>query len=133
MLGAPRRLASGEDLRKLRQGSSCSSAIRLVPPCQPGILYLEGYTDLNLLGNGPDSEPSLRDYLNRTPFWRGKQHPWRDGPEVPPREHFEALQLVKPQMTGVWLIDADGKGKVVPSSQPEQGKLNRICWFAIRN
>ena len=131
MLGRPRRLASGEEVKKLRQAVAVLQQSDLVAALStPGILYLEGYTDLNLLREWARVlKHPLTSYFDRTPFWRGKQHPVRpEASEVPPREHFDALQLVKQEMTGVWLIDADGKGKVQPSSQPEPGKLNRISW-----
>jgi hypothetical protein len=131
MLGSPRRLASGDDLKKLRQAVAVLQQSDLVAALStPGILYLEGYTDLNLLREWARilSHP-LRDFLNQTPFWRGKQHPVRpDATEIPPAEHFAALQLVKQAISGVWLIDADAKGRVPPSTQAERGKLNRISW-----
>jgi len=131
MLGTPRRLASGDDLRRLRQAVTVLQQSDLVAALStPGILYLEGYTDLNLLREWARilGHP-LCQYLSRTPFWRGKQHPVRsDASEVPPSEHFAALQLVKDQMTGVWLMDSDGKGRIPSTPQPERGRLNRICW-----
>jgi hypothetical protein len=56
----------------------------------------------------------LGDYLSRTPFWRAKQPPGRlDAAEAPVRTHFDALKLVDSRITGVWLIDADGKAQHV--------------------
>ena len=96
----------------------------------PGILYLEGYTDLNLLREWARVlRHPLKDYFDRTPFWRAKQPPGRsDAAEVPVKDHFEALRLVNEQMTGVWLVDGDGRGAVPPSQAAETGKLNRMLW-----
>ena len=131
MLGKPRRLASVTDVQNLKRAVSVLQQSDLIAALEtPGILYLEGYTDLNLLREWARvlNHP-LTDYLNRNPFWRGKQHPVRaDAPEIPPKDHFDALQLVNPAITGVWLIDADGRGKIPPSSQPEPRKLNRALW-----
>jgi ABC-type nitrate/sulfonate/bicarbonate transport system ATPase subunit len=131
MMGKPRRLASATDVQKLRRAVAVLQQSDLVQALEaPGILYLEGYTDLNLLRAWARvlAHP-LQDYFNRTPFWRGKQPPLRaDAAEVPASEHFNALRLVNENLTGIWFIDADGK-RVVPSSgQPEYAKLNRLCW-----
>jgi predicted ATPase len=131
MLGHPRRLANGVDLQNLKRAVTVLQQSDLVAGIEtPGILYLEGYTDLNLLRewarvlNHPVSE-----YLNRRPFWRAKQHPVRaGGAEVAAQEHFAALQLVNPQITGVWLIDSDGRAQIQPSNQAERERLNRLLW-----
>jgi hypothetical protein len=131
MMGKPRRLASTTDVQKLRQAVAVLQQSDIVAALStPGILYLEGYTDLNLLREWARilNHP-LKDYLSRTPFWRGKQSPVRqDAPEVPVNVHFDALRLVDEQITGVWLVDADGKQKIPPSEAPETHKLNRVCW-----
>ena len=131
MMGTPRRLASTADVQKLRQAVSVLQQSDLVQGLEaPGIIYLEGYTDLNLLREWARilNHP-LKDYLNRTPFWRAKQSPGREGAaEVPASDHFNALRLVNEQITGIWLVDADGKRVVPQSAQPERGKLNRLCW-----
>jgi predicted ATPase len=131
MMGKPRRLASGDDVKKFRQAVAVLQQSDLVAALStPGILYLEGYTDLNLLREWARVlKHPLATYLDQTPFWRGKQHPVRpEATEVSPGEHFSALQLVKEKMTGIWLIDADGKEKIPASTQPEPGKLNRLFW-----
>jgi predicted ATPase len=131
MMGKPRRLASTTDVQKLRQAVAVLQQSDIVAALStPGILYLEGYTDLNLLREWARilNHP-LKDYLSQRPFWRGKQSPVRpDAPEVPVNDHFGALRLVDEQITGVWLVDADGKLKIPPSAAPERQKLNRVCW-----
>jgi ABC-type transport system involved in cytochrome c biogenesis ATPase subunit len=131
MMGKPRRLSSALDVQKLRQAVAILQQSDLVQALEaPGILYLEGYTDLNLLREWARilGHP-LMDYLNRTPFWRGKQSPAREGAtEVPASDHFNALRLVNEQITGVWLVDADGRQRIPPSEAPERQKLNRACW-----
>lgn len=131
MMGTPRRLASPDELKKLKAAVSILQQSDIVAAlATPGILYIEGYTDLNLLRewarvlNHPAS-----DYLNQTPLWRAKQSPVRpDAPEIKPGEHFDALRLVDGNITGVWLIDADGKAKIHASGPPVRGKLNRVFW-----
>lgn len=131
MLGHPRRLASTVDVQRLRQAVAVLQQSDLVAAFEaPGILYLEGYTDLNLLREWARVlQHPLKDYFDRTPFWRAKQPPGRsDAAEVPVKDHFEALRLVNEQMTGVWLVDSDGKGTIQASQAPERGKLNRALW-----
>jgi hypothetical protein len=131
MMGKPRRLSSTLDVQKLRQAVAILQQSDLVQALEaPGILYLEGYTDLNLLREWARilGHP-LKDYLNRTPFWRGKQSPAREGAKgVPASDHFNALRLVNERITAVWLVDSDGREKIPPSEAPEPQKLNRACW-----
>jgi predicted ATPase len=131
MMGKPRRLSSTTDVQRLRQAVAILQQSDLVQALEaPGILYLEGYTDLNLLREWARilGHP-LNDYLNQTPFWRAKQSPVRAGAaEVPASDHFNALRLVNEQITGVWLVDSDGKEKIPQSETPERQKLNRACW-----
>jgi energy-coupling factor transporter ATP-binding protein EcfA2 len=131
MMGKPRRLANATDVQRLKKAVTVLQQSDLVTALEsPGILYLDGYTDLNLLREfAVVLGHPLQEYFNRQPFWRGKQHPIRqDGAEVPPKEHFEALQLVNDSISGVWLIDSDGKDRIPPSDQAEVGKLNRVAW-----
>ncbi len=131
LVGKPRRLSSASDVQKLREAVAILQQSDLVQALEsPGILYLEGYTDLNLLREWARIlSHALRDYLNRAPFWRGKQSPARDGAtEVRASDHFNALRLVNEEITGVWLVDADGRQRIPPSEAPERRKLNRACW-----
>jgi hypothetical protein len=131
MLGHPRRLGSTIDVQRLKQAVAVLQQSDLVAAFEsPGILYLEGYTDLNLLRAWARIlQHPLKDYLNRTPFWRAKQAPGRpDAAEVPVKDHFEAIRLVNGDMTGVWLVDADGKRNMQPSQSAEKARLNRLFW-----
>jgi len=131
MLGHPRRLASTIDVQRLKQAVAVLQQSDLVAALDaPGILYLEGYTDLNLLREWARVlQHPLKDYLDRTPFWRAKQPPGRpDATEVPSKDHFEALRLVNAEMTGVWLVDGDGKRNVQPSQAAKRANLNRVMW-----
>jgi predicted ATPase len=70
----------------------------------PGILYVEGETDLNLLREWARilNHPVYK-HLSKTPLWHSNQgrHPKEA------RAHFFALQAVKPDITGVLLLDGD--------------------------
>lgn len=70
----------------------------------PGILYLEGETDLNLLREwaGILKHP-IYGQLSKSPLWHSNQgrHPKEA------RSHFFALKAVKPNIVGVLLLDGD--------------------------
>jgi hypothetical protein len=131
MMGRPRRLSSPEELKQLRQAVAVLQQSDLIAAlAAPGILYLEGYTDLSLLREWARIlQHPAADYLSRTPFW----HPvvWNPGQDlrgIKAQEHYSALQLVKDDITGIWMLDADGKARVKTSDAPERGKLNRLAW-----
>jgi predicted ATPase len=132
MMGKPRRLTSAEDIKKLQDAVAVLQQSDIVAAlATPGILYIEGYTDVNLLREWARVlKHPLAEYLSRMPLWRAKQAPGRpDAAEVPVSTHFQALQLVDGKITGVWLIDADGKARNIGlSTQPEREKLNRLAW-----
>ncbi len=131
MMGRPRRLASPADLKKLRQAVAVLQQSDLIAAlAAPGVLYLEGYTDLNLLREWARIlKHPVADYLNRTPFWQPVVwNPGDDSRGIKAQEHYSALQLVKEDITGIWLLDTDGKAKVKSSEVPERGKFNRMAW-----
>ncbi|MFQ5652211.1 MAG: ATP-dependent endonuclease [bacterium] len=77
----------------------------LMAELAPGILYVEGETDLNLLREWARilQHPS-RKFLEE-PFWHGNQgrHP-REA-----RSHFFALKAIKPDYRGILLLDGDNR------------------------
>ena len=51
------------------------------------------------------------------------------GGGIKAEEHFKALKLVNGEISGVRLIDHDGREKgMQPHETAERGRLNRICW-----
>src|ERR1035441_5300752 len=131
MMGKPKRLVSVADVQKLRQAVAVLQQSDLVAALEtPGILYLEGHTDLNLLREWARIlKHPLSDYLNRTPYWHPVVcEPHEGSSGIKAQEHYSAIQLVKDGITGVWVLDTDGKAKVPTSPAPEKGKLNRLAW-----
>jgi len=128
----PRRLVGQQEIKSLQRAMGVLQQSDLVAAGEaPGVLYLEGYTDLNLLREWARvlGHP-LSVYLNRSPFWRPVVTGPEDGVEgVSAVTHFDALKLANAQMTGVWILDSDGKSRGIPISvSPERGKLNRAAW-----
>jgi energy-coupling factor transporter ATP-binding protein EcfA2 len=128
----PRRLIGHQEVRSLQRAMGVLQQSDLVSAGEaPGVLYLEGYTDLNLLREWARvlGHP-LSEYLNRSPFWRPVVTGPGDGVEgVSAAAHFDALKLANSLITGVWILDSDGKSAGIPVSiSPERGSLNRAAW-----
>lgn len=107
----PRRIRSKEE-RRLLAGSlgRLSNADVLAAEVAPGVLYVEGSTDLDVLREFA-RVLGHRAYglLSTQTFW--KPTTWQPRPDatgISAREHFEALQLVNPNQRGLVLIDGDG-------------------------
>jgi hypothetical protein len=131
LLGSPRRLSSTAERSQLAKAMAVLEQTDILQGlAAPGVLYLEGYTDLNLLRTwaGVLGHP-LADYLNRTPFWKPVVwQPGADSGSIRAQEHFSALQLVRDSLSGVWLVDADGKARIEASPAPRRGRLSRAAW-----
>ncbi|MBI5017134.1 MAG: AAA family ATPase [Deltaproteobacteria bacterium] len=132
MMGRPRRLADCAEREKLARAMGVLEQVDVINALSgPGVMYLEGYTDLNLLRVWADKlgHPAA-EFFDVEPFWKPQAWEPRDGAGgIRAKEHFEALELVREDITGVWLIDADGKARgVTATPAPERGKLNRIAW-----
>jgi len=142
----PRRLATSEDRNRLATAMRVLEQVDLINArLARGVLYLEGHTDLALLTAWARVlKHPLAEWFDRTPFW--KPIPWtrdvamsaeRDTNRVPPasgirgvgaKEHFDALGIFDPTITGVWLQDGDGKGAGHPRTVVRSGGLNVLWW-----
>jgi len=131
MMGPPRRLSSTTERSQLAKAMAVLEQTDILQGLEaPGVLYLEGHTDLDLLRTWASvlGHP-LADYLDRTPFWKPVVwQPGDTGQTVRAPEHYCALQLVKTGITGAWLLDSDGRKEVPVSTTPEPGRLNRLGW-----
>ena len=132
MMGPPRRLASVAEREQLAKAMAMLEQVDIVQALVAhGVLYLEGHTDLNLLRawavllNHPAEK-----FFDQEPFWKPLVWETRDlGSGIKAEDHYAALKLVRADLTGVRLIDADGKAKGIPPSEnPQAGVLNRIAW-----
>src|SRR5207245_227546 len=89
----------------------------------PGILYVEGETDLNLLREWARvlGHP-IAAYLLKSPLWHSNQgrHPKEA------RAHFFALKAVKPNIVGVLLLDADNRG--LPDRELAAERFSILRW-----
>jgi hypothetical protein len=95
----------------------------------PGILYVEGHTDLDLMRqfarvlNHP-----LYPHLAKNVFWKPKEISNRMGASgLPAQNHFDILKLVRPDIRGIELVDGD-EHPGLQQTEFEAGKLQRLRW-----
>lgn len=132
MMGTPRLLADNAEREQLAKAMGILEQVDIIQAMQaPGVMYLEGYTDLNLLRAWATrlGHPAL-GFLDRAPFWKPLVWEARDmASGIKAEDHFKALQLVRPDLTGIRLIDMDGRNRGIPADTiPESGKLNKLAW-----
>lgn len=78
----------------------------LLAESAPGVLYIEGETDFNLLRSWARVlEHPLLAWFNNSPLWR--ENKGRNPREA--RAHFFALRAVKPKINGYLLLDGDNR------------------------
>jgi predicted ATPase len=132
MMGTPRRLASVAEREQLAKAMGLLEQVDIINAVSaPGIIYCEGYTDLNLLRVWAEKlGHATAQFFNQQPFWKPQVWEPRDAaPGIKAQDHFNALQLVRNDLTGVWLVDADGKARnIAPTPNPQPGALNRVAW-----
>jgi len=82
----------------------------------PGVLYLEGQTDLMILREWARilNHPA-HNFLASRLFWKETVSQLTSGaPGIQARKHYEALLQVRPGLPGLLLVDGDGRaGKAV--------------------
>lgn len=95
----------------------------------PGILYVEGYTDINLLIEWAKilGHPAYQTLTTKL-FWRPSVWEPRPGAHgVKAEDHYQAVQLVRGGLPGLVLLDGDDNPRVPETSITGQG-LQRLRW-----
>jgi DNA polymerase III delta prime subunit len=127
---SPKRLANSIERTRLAQSLGVLSQTDVMLALEsPGVLYLEGHTDLNILREWARilNHP-VNDYFTRNLFW--KPTVWQnraDGPGVSAQKHYEAACLVREDLPGLILLDSDAKQRVPVTNITGQG-LQRVAW-----
>ncbi len=95
----------------------------------PGILYLEDYTDVDILRAWARVlDHPARGLLETRLFWRRTVVESRPGaPGVQARDHYEALRLVRDDLPAVELVDGDARPEIQPTPITGQG-FQRLRW-----
>ncbi|MCP5117465.1 MAG: hypothetical protein GY953_42120 [bacterium] len=110
MLYTPRPLADSEERRRLVRSLGVLSNIDIMlARVSPGILYLEGSTDLEILREWARIlEHPVSNLLTTSLFWKQTVDEARPGSAgIKARDHYEALKLVRQDLPGLELIDGD--------------------------
>ncbi|MFH1672735.1 MAG: ATP-binding protein [Pseudomonadota bacterium] len=130
MFDGPRPIADNKERASLMRSLSILSNVDIVMAQDaPGILYVEGHTDIavlrewaRILGH------KAYDLLTKALFWKPSVWESRLGAcGVQARDHYDALQLVKPGIPGLRLLDGDDRMEVTETPITGIG-LQRIRW-----
>jgi hypothetical protein len=109
--------------------SMCSNTDLMLAKAAPGILYVEGHTDLALLRAWAAvlGHPAFH-VLDKQTFWHAYSIQTRpDAPGFAARDHFRALQLLVPGLRGLEIQDRDGNPNLPETAVTGSG-LQLIRW-----
>ena len=119
------------------QRNVLASALRVLPNSDimlvrqaPGVLYLEGHTDLSILKEWARilEHPVTKLFDSPNFLWRPAVWEVADGVSgVKSRQHFEALQLVQPNLKALEILDGDSAGQQQPTSLTGTG-YRKMKW-----
>jgi hypothetical protein len=130
MLATPRMLADTEERTRLVESLGILSHTDIMLALDaPGILYVEGHTDLDILREWARvlGHPAL-ELLTTRLFWKPTVSETRPGaPGIQARDHYEALRLVRDDLPGLELVDGDARAGIQSTPITGQG-LQRLRW-----
>lgn len=130
MLNRPRMLADSEERTRLIKSLAVLSNEDIMLAMEaPGVLYLEDYTDLEILRAWAKvlGHPAY-ELLTTRLFWKKTVAQPRPGAAgIRARDHYEALKLVSPDLPGLELIDGDAHPEIQSTGITGQG-LQRLRW-----
>ena len=95
----------------------------------PGILYVEGYTDINVLVEWAKTlnHPACETLTTRL-FWKPTVWEPRPGASgIKAKDHYDAVKLVREDLPGLILLDGDDDPKV-PATDVTGSGLQRLRW-----
>ena len=129
MVTKPRPLGEGERLRLTGSLRVLTNTDIMLAAEAPGVLYLDGYTDLEILRewawilNHPVSKMLLTNL-----FWKPAVAETRPGAKgILAKDHYDALKLVRDNLPGLQLIDGDAHEDVQSTPITGQG-FQRLRW-----
>ncbi|HEX6901956.1 MAG TPA: AAA family ATPase [Thermoanaerobaculia bacterium] len=131
ILGAtPTLLTDAVERKKLiRSLSVLSNTDVMLAQSAPGILYLEDYTDLEILRAWAKTldHPALPLLTTRLFWQKSVGDARRGGHGIPSPVHYETLQLVRRDLPGLEILDRDGNSNL-PDKEVNGEGLQRIRW-----
>ncbi|MFI5341372.1 MAG: ATP-dependent endonuclease, partial [Candidatus Methylomirabilales bacterium] len=130
ILNQPRRLSNAVERTRLSQALGILTHTDIMQAQEaPGILYVEGYTDINILREWARvlNHPA-RETLTTKLFWRPTVWESRTGaPGIKAKDHYEALTLVRDDLPGLVLLDGDDD-RHIPETEVTGRGLQRLRW-----
>ncbi|HEV3005030.1 MAG TPA: AAA family ATPase [Pirellulales bacterium] len=130
VVGPPRLLASTIERKKVADALGVLTQLDILrAEGARGVLYLENFTDLNILREWARIlRHPLHEFLTTELFWRPTVFEHRPGARgVRAREHYDALRLVRDDLPGLELVDGDADPRVPETPITGQG-LQRLRW-----
>lgn len=130
LFARPRVLADSKERRLLIQGLRILSNTDIMQAEDaPGILYLEGHTDLDILREWARvlGHPAYTTLTTRL-FWKPTVWELRENMTgIKAKDHYDALKLVRPDLPGFILLDGDDRLEVGETAITGEG-LQRLRW-----
>jgi hypothetical protein len=130
ILGQPRMLATTEERARLIESLRVLSHTDIMLALDaPGVLYLEDYTDLEILRAWARVlDHPARGLLTTRLFWkRTVVEPRPGAPGVRARDHHDALRLVREDLPALELVDGDARPEIQPTGITGRG-FQRLRW-----
>ena len=129
MMTTPRPLGQGEQARLIASLRVLTNTDIMLGTEAPGVLYVEGYTDLEILREWARvlNHP-VYQALTTNLFWKQTVAETRPGARgVSARDHYDALKLVRDNLPGLQLIDGDAREEIQSTPITAQG-FQRLRW-----
>src|ERR1022692_619100 len=129
MMTTPRPLGRGEQARLIASLRVLTNTDIMLGTEAPGVLYVEGYTDLEILREWARvlNHP-VYQALTTNLFWKQTVAETRPGARgVSARDHYDALKLVRDDLPGLQLIDGDAREEIQSTPITGQG-FQRLRW-----
>jgi hypothetical protein len=127
----PRMLASDEERARLIGSLKVLSHTDIMQALgAPGVLYLEGHTDLDILREWARvlGHPAYDLFTSPSFFWKPTVADTRiGGPGIRARDHYDALVLVRADLPALELVDGDAHPEVQSTPLTGHG-LQRLRW-----
>ena len=130
LLNQPRMIADKAERSALITALTALDNMDIILAYQmPGILYVEGYTDIAILRTWAKKlNHRLLSFLEK-PFWKPTVYETHhQGTGIKAERHFEALKLVKQDILGIELLDRDKRSNVHAGLKILHNGLARIYW-----
>ena len=95
-----------------------------------GVLYVEDYTDINILRAWAETLEHWKavDLLSKELMWKPAVFQAQEGrPGIRARDHYDALQVIREGLPGLFLLDRDARREVRDTPITGAG-LQRLRW-----